>query len=107
MIQDLLEINLLERILDIELFGEHYRLKADAEDRHAEKAVDYLIGKVENVSDISSLPKNDINRFAQLLLATLNICNDYFDLKEKHEKVVQTVQERSSVIVNKIQNTLK
>lgn len=97
----------MERILEIELFGEHFRFKADAEDRHAEKAIGYLTDKVEALSGHGPLTKNEANRFVQLLLATLNICNEYFDLKDRHEALMQTVQERSSKIVSKIERTIK
>lgn len=97
----------MERILDIELFGEHFRFKADADDKHAEKAIDFLIGKVDTIRDISALPKNEVNKFVQLLLASLNICNEYFVLKDKHDMLMQIIQERSSKIVDKIEMTLK
>ncbi|GAB6096890.1 hypothetical protein JCM14469_31430 [Desulfatiferula olefinivorans] len=97
----------MERILDIELFGEHFRFKADAEDRHAEKAIDHLVRKVESLNGQTPLAKNEANRFVQLLLATLNICNEYIDLKDKHEVLLHTVQERSSKIVSTIERTLK
>jgi cell division protein ZapA (FtsZ GTPase activity inhibitor) len=97
----------LERILEIELFGEQFRFKVGPDDKYAEKAIQLLVRKINETGDISSLPKNDINRFAQLLLATLNICNDYFDLKDKHDQLLQTIKDRSSKIVNKIDNNLK
>lgn len=97
----------MERILDIELFGEHYRFKADAEDRHAEKAINHLIDKVESLNDHTPLSKNEANRFVQLLLATLNICNEYFDLKDRHDALMHAVQERSSKIASKIERTVK
>jgi cell division protein ZapA (FtsZ GTPase activity inhibitor) len=97
----------LERILEIELFGEQFRFKADAEDKHAEKAIDYLVGKVDSLSGHAPLSKNEANRFVQLLLAALNICNEYIDLKDRHEALMQAVQARSSNIVSKIERTIK
>jgi cell division protein ZapA (FtsZ GTPase activity inhibitor) len=97
----------LERIIDIELFGEHYKFKADSADRHAEKAVELLVNKVRDAGGISNVPKNDANRFAQLLLATLNICNEYFDMKDKYDLLLQRTKDRSTKIVNKIDETFK
>ena len=97
----------MERILEIELFGEQYRFKADTDDKHAEKAIEFLINKVNEVGDIMALPKNDVNRFAQLLLATLNICNEYFDLKDSHDHLLRSIKDRSSKIVSKIDTNFK
>ena len=102
-----LEIRLsLERIISIELFGEQFKFKADAEDTHAQKAVEYLQAKVNDVKGETPTGAQDIGKFAHLLLATLNICNDYFDLKDKHDAFLKAVHDRSSELVKKIDNTL-
>ena len=97
----------MERILEIKIFGELYRFKAGKEDKHADKIAEFIVNKVEGVSDIKPLPNKDSNKFAQLLLATLNICTEYFDLKEKHDDLLQTVKDRSSKISNKIETSIK
>jgi cell division protein ZapA (FtsZ GTPase activity inhibitor) len=97
----------LERILEIELFGESFKFKADAEDKYAEKVIDFLRGKVDYLNENNDLPKNEVNKFAQLLLVTLNICTEYFELKEQHDGMLKNIQVRSSKIVEKIDQTLK
>lgn len=97
----------MERIISIDLFGEHYKFKADAEDTHAQKVVDYLEGKVSEVKSDDDSSSPDMSKFAHLLLATLNICNEYFDLKEEHDALVKKVTDRSSKLVEKIDLSLK
>lgn len=95
------------RILNIELFGELYKFKADPGDDNAEKAINLLKSKVESDANLKSVPKNEINKFAQLLLATLNICNEYLDMKDKYDSLLHNVNERSSKIVNAIDKGIK
>ncbi len=97
----------LERIVEIKLFGEQYRFKASPEDNHAEKVVEFILKKVEDAKGNMPLPANDANKFAQLLLATLNICNDYYDLKDKYDDLLKTIKERSTRISNVIEAQVK
>lgn len=98
--------NKLERIVEIKLFGEQYRFKAGPEDRHVELVVEFIMNMVEGAKDSMPLPNNDANKFAQLLLATLNICNDFFDLKDKYDDLLKTITERSTKISNKIETII-
>lgn len=95
----------MERIITIELFGEQFKFKAEAEDNNAQKVVEYLKAKVDDVKDTESSSNREIGKFAHLLLATLNICNDYFELKEKHDALTHAVHERSSKIAAKIEKS--
>ncbi len=94
----------MEQIVEINLFGEQYRFKAGPEDKHAEKVVAFILNKVDGAKDSMPLPNNDANKFAQLLLATLNICNDFFDLKDKHEDLLKTIKDRSTTLSNRIES---
>lgn len=95
----------MERIIKIELFGEQFKFKADAQDNNAQNVVEYLKSKVDEVKDPDKTSSREIGKFAHLLLATLNICNEYFDLKEKHESLIKVFHERSSKIVEKIEKS--
>lgn len=98
----------MERIVEIKLFGEQYRFKASPEDKHAVQVVEFIASKVDDAKDsMPLLPNNDANKFAQLLLATLNICNDLFDLKDKYEDLLKSIKERSTKISNKIDAQIK
>ena len=97
----------MERIVEIKLFGEQYRFKASPEDRHVEQVVELILKNVESAKVSIPLPANDSSKFAQLLLATLNICNDYFDLKDKYDDLFTTIKERSTRISNVIEAQVK
>lgn len=97
----------MERILNIELFGEHFKFKADAEDKNAEDAVKYLVSMVQSACEDMPGTSNDMNKFSQLLLATLNICNEHMDLKEKYRSMLHDINKRSSKIVSQIDSGLK
>lgn len=97
----------MEKILDIKLFGEQYRFKAGADDKYIGQIVDFIGENVDNVSGDKSLPLTDANKLALLLLATLNICNDYFDLKEKYDELLSVIKKKSDRISDVIDAQLK
>lgn len=97
----------MERILKIEIFGEQYKFKAEAEDKNAERVVEFLVNKVSGTRQEMAMPNTDVNKFAKLLLATLNICNEYLDLKDRYDGVLQNVNNRTSKIVKKIDESIK
>ncbi len=97
----------MERILTIEIFGEQHKFQAEADDANAEAIIHYLEKKVGEAGIKMTSPGRDVNKFAQLLLAALNISYDYFEVSKKYENAIKTVEERSSKIVGKIEKNLK
>ena len=95
------------RIITIELFGEQHKFKADADDANAESIINYLEGKVDEAGVMMASPGRDVNKFAQLLLATLNISNECFEMKAKYNDALKQIDKRSSEIVDKIDKSLK
>ncbi len=96
----------MERILTIELFGEQHKFQAEADDSNAEAIIHYLEQKVNDAGRKMTSPGRDVNKFAQLLLAALNISYDFFEVSKKHENVLKAIDERSSKIVGEIDKNL-
>lgn len=97
----------MERILTIELFGDQYKFQAEADDANAELIINYLEGKVDEAGEKMAPSRRDINKFAQLLLASLNISTEYFEMKEKYKNILKQMDQRTSEIVAKIDKSLK
>ena len=96
----------MSRIITIELFGEQHKFKAEADDANAELIIHYLENKVEEAVEMMASPGRDVNKFAQLLLATLNISNECFEMKMKYENILKQIDERSSKIVDMIDESI-
>lgn len=95
------------RIITIELFGEQHKFKAGADDADAEAIIHYLESKVDEAGAMMTSPGRDVNKFAQLLLATLNISNECFEIKAKYDDALKLIEERASQIVDKIDESIK
>ncbi len=97
----------MSRIITIELFGEQHKFKAEADDANAESIIHYLESKVDEAGALMASPGRDVNKFAQLLLATLNISNECYEMKGKYEDALKQIDDRSSTIVDKIDECLR
>ncbi len=97
----------MTRIISIELFGEQHKFQAEDNDPNAEAIIRYLEGKVEDAGRKMSSPGRDVNKFAQLLLAALNITSEYFETRGRQENVQKIMNKRSSDIVTKIDKHIK
>ena len=97
----------MQRILTIELFGEQHKFQAEADDLNAEAIIHYLEQKVGDAGRKMTSPGRDVNKFAQLLLAALNISYDFYEVNKKHQDLLKVVEERSSKLVGKIEKNLK
>ncbi len=92
----------MEQIVTIELFGEIYKLKADSEVSDARDVAGYLAAEVDKVSSGNPGKLTNISKFSTLLVASLNISKEYFDLKERYEKLENKVASRSIGIIDSI-----
>lgn len=88
-----------EQIVTIKLFGETYKFKAEDEVLDAQRVADFLVDEVKRVEDQMGGGRKGITKFALLLLATMNISNEYFDLKRVHEKLREEVFERNQELL--------
>ena len=86
----------MERIITIELFGELYKFKAESEVENIGDVAELLMREVESAGSGIEGPRTDVIKFAQLLLAALNISSEYMQLKQMHESFVQDISKRSS-----------
>jgi len=97
----------LDDIVTIELFGDTYRFKTEAEIENARKVAEYLVNEVEKVEKQLAEKSTAMLRFRLLLLAALNISSDYFKLKSNHKDLLEDLSDRLVSINEKIDNHLQ
>ncbi|UCF90580.1 MAG: cell division protein ZapA [Desulfobacterales bacterium] len=97
----------MEQLVTIELFGQAYTFKADAEDTKAEDIADFLVREVARVENQQSGQSSKITKFAILILAALNIANENVELKKRHSKFIKEISERSANLLRTLEDSLK
>ncbi len=86
------------QVISIRLFDQTYRFKADAEASEADSIASYVVKEIEKAQASSDVP----SKLDTVILAALNIANDYFMLKRGHETLMKDVNRRCRVLVNYI-----
>jgi cell division protein ZapA (FtsZ GTPase activity inhibitor) len=92
----------VDRIINIELFGQTYSFKADAEADQIERIARYVISEVEKASKSGEMP----SKLDSVILAALNIASSYFEAKQDHEGMVEDINRRSKAMVEMIERKL-
>ncbi|MFO7709290.1 MAG: cell division protein ZapA [Desulfobacterales bacterium] len=84
----------MEHLVNIELFGQSYTFKSDAEASMAEQVADLLVHEVEKVQQHSD-PTSNIPKLTLLILAALNLANRMVQIKTEFGECIEKVAERS------------
>jgi cell division protein ZapA len=93
----------VRRLVEVNIFGQDYTVKTDADKEYIEKIAEYVDKKmdeiVQNTKTVSTLNT--------AILAALNIADDFFKEVEKREELLAEVENRSREIVKTIDTQLK
>jgi cell division protein ZapA len=93
----------VERLVEINIFGQGFTVKTDADKEYIEKIAAYVDKKmdeiVRNTKTVSTLNV--------AILAALNIADEFFKELEKREGLLAEVDSRSREIVKTIDTQLK
>jgi cell division protein ZapA len=93
----------VERLIEVNIFGNDYTVKTDADTEYIQEIARYVDKKmgeiVKNTKTVSTLNT--------AILAALNIADDLFKEKEKREELLTEVENRSEEIVKTIDTQLK
>jgi cell division protein ZapA (FtsZ GTPase activity inhibitor) len=88
----------VDRIISIELFGQAYNFRADAQLLHAEKITDYVVEHIEKARASSNVP----GKLDTVILAALNIANDYFEMKRCWDELLGDIDRRCTNLIENI-----
>jgi cell division protein ZapA (FtsZ GTPase activity inhibitor) len=89
----------LEQFVRIELFGTPLTLKAETDAAKAQEVADYLVGEVAKVEQRLGAAPSRITQNAILILAALNIINEFFELKRDHQELLQKISRKNENII--------
>ncbi|GAB4362773.1 MAG: hypothetical protein Kow0042_00050 [Calditrichia bacterium] len=88
--------------IKVNIGGNDYALKSDADPRYIQQLASYVDEKMNRLGE-------SVNVKSQLkiaVLAALNIADEYFRLKGKHEKLVKEIESTSEEITENLDSYL-
>ena len=92
----------MDQLVTIELFGHPFTFKAEKDLSKAKEVADFLVQEVNRVENQLSDKSSAINKQAILILAALNIANEYFKCKENHTDLLEIVSDRTSSLIDEL-----
>ena len=88
----------VDQLINIELFGQSYTFRVSGQVSRAKEITNYVAGEVEKVQAAGEAPsKLDI-----VILAALNIANDYFELRNSRQDLVKDMDQRCKMLIEHI-----
>jgi len=97
----------LEQLVTIELFGHPFTFKAEADAAQAKEVADFLVNEVNKAEVQLSSKSTNVTKRIILILAALNIANQYFELRQNHNDLLQNISERSASLIGKMETCLQ
>ena len=88
----------MDRVISIELFGQAYTFRAEAQLLDAEKIASYVAEQVGKAQASADVP----GKLDTVILAALNIANDYFEMKRHRDELVNNIDRRCAVLLENI-----
>jgi len=96
----------LGQFITIELFGQSYTFKAEAEDCAANQVADLLLDEVSKVETQLAKQSSPPTKQTILILAALNIAGEHYKLKEKYSDMLKDSSERSANLIRLLDGCL-
>ena len=87
-----------ERLVEIKVFGQVYTVKTDAQEEHIQKVAQYVNEKMDEVTKNTK----SVSSLNVAILTALNIADDLITEKAKRLALLEEVERKSRVLVEKI-----
>jgi len=88
----------VDRLISIELFGQAYTFKASGRVSEAEEVTNYVAEEVEKARAAGEAP----SKLDTVILAALNIANDYFQVRRSRRDLVKDIDQRCKILIDNI-----
>jgi cell division protein ZapA (FtsZ GTPase activity inhibitor) len=89
----------VDRLISIELFGQAYTFRASGPVSQAEEVTNYLAEEVEKARAAGEAP----SKLDTVILAALNIANDYFEVRRSRQELVRDIDQRCKSLIERIE----
>jgi cell division protein ZapA (FtsZ GTPase activity inhibitor) len=92
----------VEQHVTINLFGQPYTFKAEAEDKNAQEVADILVKEVAKVQSQQAKESPGITHIAILVIAALNIASENIEIKKNYSELLHGISERSANLIRRL-----
>lgn len=93
----------MDQHVTIEIFGHPFTFKADENSTKAKEVADYLKQEVDRVErQLPDEARKTISKRAILILAALNIANEYFEMKEMQADLLKTMEKKATGLLDSL-----
>jgi cell division protein ZapA (FtsZ GTPase activity inhibitor) len=96
----------LDQLLTIDVLGQPFTFKSDTNVTDAKAVADYVTQAVNNIDAQISKKNPPLDQRAILVLAALNIANEYFELQKKYQQLLQEINQRSENLIETLETQL-
>ena len=86
----------MKKNIDIEIYGRKFTIRSNAEDDYVRKVSEYLNKKIEEVLQTTKT----VDTINVVILAAMNIVDDFFCIKNEHGELQQCIEERSRHLIS-------
>lgn len=96
----------MDQLLTIEVLGQPFTFKTDSDQTDAKAVADYVVQAVNSIHAQGTQKAQLLDKRAILILAALNIANDYFNLHKKYQQLLQDIDQRSANLIQVLETQL-
>ena len=89
----------LEQYFTIEIFGQPFTFKSDADASTAKAVADFLVNEVDRVESELSEQTPHVTRQAILVMTALNLASENFELRRSQSHFLQEIRRRSERLI--------
>lgn len=88
----------MKRAVDVEIMGQRFTVRSEADEGYIRRVADYVDAKAQEVLSAN----RPLGNFNVAMLAALNIADEYHRLKERHDRVLQRLQQLTKKLSTKL-----
>ena len=96
----------MDQVLTIDVLGQPFTFKADANVYDAKAVADYVIKSVNHAQAQCAQKTSFPDKGAILILTALNITNEFLELKKKYDQLLQDINQRSANLLHTLENQI-
>jgi cell division protein ZapA (FtsZ GTPase activity inhibitor) len=97
---------LLDQLLTIDVLGQPFTFRSDSNVTDAKAVADYVTQAVSKIDAQTSKKNPPLDKRAILVLAALNITNEYFELQKEYQQLLQDITRRSANLLKTLETQL-
>lgn len=95
----------LDKLLTIDIWGQTFNFKTEQEHAEAQAVADFFSDQITRVEDQITGKSSGNSKKGILLMAALNITNEYLELKRRYAELLEEISNRSTSLISTMENT--